>query len=81
MKIEEIEKIVVTAIQDVAPEIEPEEIDPDGDIREECNLDSMDFFNYLLALKHSTGVSIAESDYPKVSTLKTMCQYLDQRLS
>ncbi len=81
MKIEEIQTIVITAIHEVAPEIEREEIDPDGDIREECDLDSMDFFNYLLALKHSTGVSIAETDYPKVNTLNTMCQYLERKLS
>lgn len=81
MNIEEIQKIVITAIHEVAPEVEQERIDPDGDIREECDLDSMDYFNYLIALKHSTGVSIAETDYHKVRTLNTMCQYLAQKLS
>lgn len=80
MKIEEIQKLVITAIQEVAPEIEQTEIDPDGDIREECDLDSMDFFNYLIALKHATGVSIVETDFPKVNTLNAMCRYLDQKL-
>ena len=46
-----IQKMILEAIQEVAPEIEQDDIDMDEDIREECDLDSMDFLNYLIALK------------------------------
>lgn len=75
-----IQKLVITAIQQVAPEIEENDIDPDADIREACDLDSMDFFNYIIALKDATGVSIAETDYPRVNTLTSMCEYLAEKL-
>lgn len=55
-----LEKVILDAIQDVAPEIEQDDIEMDEDIREECDLDSMDFLNYLIAVKKSTGVSISE---------------------
>jgi acyl carrier protein len=67
-------------IQEVAPEIELDDIDMDKDIREECDLDSMDFLNYLIALKQSTGVSIAEGDYTQVNTFNKMQSYLSEKL-
>jgi acyl carrier protein len=76
-----IQQIILEAIQEVAPEIEQDDIDMDEDIREECDLDSMDFLNYLIALKKSTGVSIAESDYTQVNTFNKMLNYLSEKLT
>lgn len=76
-----IQKTILDAIQEVAPEIEQDDIDMDEDIREECDLDSIDFLNYLIALKKSTGVSIAEGDYTQVNTFNKMLTYLSERIS
>jgi acyl carrier protein len=76
-----IKKVILEAIQIVAPEIEQDDIEMDEDIREECDLDSMDFLNYLIALKKSTGVSIAEGDYTQVNTFNKMLNYLSEKLS
>lgn len=76
-----IQHIILAAIQEVAPEIEQEDIDIDEDIRDECDLDSMDFLNYLIALKKSTGVSIAENDYSQVNTFNKMLTYLTEKLA
>ncbi|MFT5851734.1 MAG: acyl carrier protein [Colwellia sp.] len=75
------QKIILSAIQEIAPEIEQDDIDMDEDIREECDLDSMDFINYLIALKKSTGISIAEGDYTQVNTFNKMLTYLTEKLS
>jgi len=75
-----IQQTILEAIQEVAPEIEQDDIDVDEDIREECDLDSMDFLNYLIALKKSTGVSIAEGDYSQVNTFNKMLSYLSEKL-
>ncbi|WP_114326679.1 acyl carrier protein [Candidatus Colwellia aromaticivorans] len=75
-----IQQIILEAIQEVAPEIEQDDIDMDEDIREECDLDSMDFLNYLIALKKSTGVSIAEGDYTQVNSFNKMLNYLSEKL-
>jgi acyl carrier protein len=75
-----IKKIILDAIQDVAPEIEQDDIEMDEDIREECDLDSMDFINYLIAVKKSTGVSIAEGDYTQVNTFNKMLSYLTEKI-
>ena len=75
------QQIILTAIQEVAPEIEQDDIDMDEDIREECDLDSMDFLNYLIALKQSTGISITENDYAQVNTFNKMLNYLAENLT
>jgi acyl carrier protein len=68
MIINEIERQIIKALQEVAPEIKKDDIDGDEDIREECDLDSMDFINYLAALQRSTGIKISEGDYSNFYT-------------
>ena len=77
---EEIQYLVIAAIQEVAPEVEASDINEEEDIREACDLDSMDFLNYLITLKKSTGVNILERDYVKVSSFKKMLDYLTAEL-
>lgn len=70
--------LIADALKHIAPEIEIEEIDQNEDLREECDLDSMDFLNLLTALKQSTGVSIPEGDYPKVRSFNQLQNYLEE---
>ncbi|RTR33548.1 acyl carrier protein [Shewanella atlantica] len=79
MKIQEIKVVLMKAIQEIAPEIELEDIDVDEDLRDECDLDSMDFLNYLIEIKKLTGVKITEGDYQNVNTFKKMVAYLEQK--
>lgn len=76
MNRQEIDQKVIKAIQEIAPEIVRAEIDVNEDIRDACDLDSMDFINYLIAIKQSTGVDILEKDYKKVMTYQLMVDYL-----
>lgn len=81
MNITEIERLIIEAIQDVAPEIEQHDIDVTVDIREECDLDSMDFINYLAALQKSSGVKISEADYPKFTTFNGASTFLRKHIN
>jgi acyl carrier protein len=68
------------ALYDVAPELEDEEIDPDLPLRDQTELDSMDFLNLAIALHEATGVEIPEADYPKLQSLTDIVGYLGARL-
>lgn len=81
MNTDDIEQLVLSAIQQVAPEIEMDDIEVDEDIRETCDLDSMDFINYLIAIKNATGVVIAEKDYGNANTFKKMVEFLSLKLA
>lgn len=67
---------IANAIKRIAPEIDLLDIDQDEDLREECDLDSMDFLNLLADLKQQTSISIPESDYPKVRSYNQLLAYL-----
>jgi len=76
MNTEKLEQLIIESIQEIAPEIELNDIDFDEDIREECDLDSMDFINYLEALKKASGINIAEADYAQLYTFNHTLAFL-----
>lgn len=76
-----IQKHILSAIKEATPTMEQGVIDVDEDIREECDLNAMEFQRYLSALKKSTGISISEGDYNQVNTFNKMLGYLSEKLS
>jgi len=65
------------AIVHVAPEVDPADIDPAEPLREQLELDSMDFLNVMIRLSEVLGVEVPERDYPKLDTLDAAVAYLD----
>ncbi|UIP29269.1 acyl carrier protein [Photobacterium sp. TLY01] len=81
MSKDDISALILEAIQSIAPEITEADIDPNEDLRDTCDLDSMDFLNLLAALKKNCGVNIPEADYPRIRTFTGMVDYLNDRLA
>jgi acyl carrier protein len=73
---DEIRTAVLRALSDVAPEIDPAQIRPDISLRDQIDIDSMDFLNFLIAVHKATGIEIPESDYPKLATLDGCVDYV-----
>jgi acyl carrier protein len=63
----------------IAPEVDISQIDPDGEMQDEMDLDSMDFLNLMVGLHERTGIEIPERDYPKVASLNGCVAYLAER--
>jgi acyl carrier protein len=76
---EAIRDIVVRALTGIAPEIDPAAIRPGVGLRDQLDLDSIDFFNFVLALHSRLGVDIPEADYPQLYTLDGAIAYLAAR--
>jgi acyl carrier protein len=76
MNEQELHDIVIRALTEVAPEIDPVGIDPGTDLAEQLDIDSMDFLNVIVAVHAQTGIEIPERDYPKLSTLEDAVAYL-----
>lgn len=70
--------MILSAIADVAPELEPELVDLDHDVDFwiELQLDSMDHLNVMTRLAQQTGVEIAERDYPRLTTITALRDFL-----
>ncbi len=73
---EELRQVVLRALTEVAPDVDPARIDPDTELVEQLDIDSMDFLNVVVAIHEQTGIEIAERDYGKLSTLNDAVAYL-----
>ena len=73
---DQIRQVIVEALTKIAPEIDPRSIVPGVNFREQLDLDSMDFLNFVLALHERLGVEIPEADYPHLYTLDDAVAYL-----
>ena len=70
--------VLIRELGRIAPEIEIAEIDPSGDLREEFDIDSMDFLNLVTALSTALGLEMPEADYEEMSSFDALVTYLDQ---
>lgn len=73
---QELRDVVVRALTEVAPDVDPAGIDPEADLAQQLDIDSMDFLNIIVAIHDRTGIEIPERDYPQLSTLSDAVRYL-----
>lgn len=69
-------QIIITTLRKIAPETDFEEVNPDINFRDQLDIDSMDFLNFVIGLHKATGINIPEVDYPKLFTLNGCVEYL-----
>ena len=77
----EIKTRVIAIIKSVAPEVEEGELRADRPLRDQIDLDSMDWLNVLVALHEKLRVDIPEADYGKLVTLDNLVGYLREKLA
>jgi acyl carrier protein len=76
---DEIMADVFAALARIAPEARRKSIRGDAPLRDQLDLDSMDFLNLLVALHKRTGVEIPEADYARIATIDQLVAYIAQR--
>lgn len=74
---EDIRSHVLAALAEIAPEADTTTLDPEADLADEYDLDSMDLYNLVVALEARLGVEILERDYPHLRTLAGAVAHLD----
>ncbi|HEX8942869.1 MAG TPA: acyl carrier protein [Gemmatimonadaceae bacterium] len=73
---DEIKSAVLAALRRVAPEVDPASLRGDVSIRDQVDLDSMDFLNFMLELHAALGVDVPEASYKDVATLDGCIAYV-----
>jgi acyl carrier protein len=71
---------VISAIQAVAPEVDASTLDSTRRLRDQVDLDSMDWLNVIVGLHERFGIEIPEGDYARLATLDAIGTYLHGRL-
>lgn len=73
---DEVRATVLRVLGEIAPEADLASLEPDVDLREQLDLDSMDVLNFVVGLHAALGVEIPEADYRKFATLDGGVEYL-----
>ena len=73
---EEIRAILLSVLGGIAPEADPATLDPGESLRDQLDLDSMDFLNFVIGVHERTGIEIPEADYPRLASLDGAVAYL-----
>ncbi len=78
---QELRRKVVDTLASIAPELDPQALEPDKPLRGQVDLDSFDWLRFLVALHEQLGVEIPESDYHQLTTLERLVGYLQAKLA
>ncbi len=70
---------VLTLLRAIAPELEPDTLDPGRPLRSQVDLDSMDWLNFLVSLHERFGVAIPEVDYARLVSFNDVLDYLEDK--
>jgi acyl carrier protein len=80
MNHEEIALAVKDIIATIAPDEDLSNLDPEQKLRDQIELDSMDFLDIVMELRKRYGVQVPEEDYARLATLKGCVEYLAPKL-
>ena len=73
----EIRQIVFDILAGIAPELESlSELESDQSLRDQVDLDSMDYLNFLTHISERFDIKISESDYEKLVSLNDFSEFL-----
>jgi acyl carrier protein len=59
----------------IAPEVDPARLDPELPLREQVDLASIDYLNFIIALGEALRVEIPDADYERCGTLRGILDY------
>jgi acyl carrier protein len=77
----EIRDAVLRALRAIAPEVDPATLAPNLALREQVDLDSMDFLRVLVELQRTLGVEVPETDYARLVALDDWVRYFAGRMA
>jgi len=73
---DDVRAAVLRVLMRIAPEADPAQLKPDLSLREQLDIDSMDFLNFAIGLHEEFHVDVPEADYPKLLTIDGCVNYL-----
>lgn len=75
----DVRQIVVDIISDIAPDEDVSNLDDKKSLREQLDLDSMDFLDIVMELRKRHKVEVPQEDYPKLASLESCVAYLSPK--
>ena len=76
----DIRSAVVEVFGQIVPEARGEELEADESFRDQFEIDSLDFLNFVLALEARFELQVPETEYPRLGSLSGAVNYLRERI-
>ena len=80
MTLEEIKDVILEIIQEIDEDANVDDLKPELALRDQLDLDSMDFLDIVMELRKRYKIQIPEADYPQLASLDSCVNYLLPRL-
>ena len=80
MKAEEVRSMILEVIHEIVPDEDLSNLKGDVRIRDQIEMDSMDFLDIIMELRKRYSITVPEDDYMQLSTLDSSVTYLEPLL-
>ena len=77
---DQIAQAIIDIITDIVPDEDCSSIDPAVALRDQLDLDSMDFLDIVMELRKLYNVEVPEADYGELATLDSCVNYLEPKM-
>jgi acyl carrier protein len=74
-------KLVLAIIADIAPDEDLSNVKPEVRLRDQLQLDSMDFLDIVMELRKRNGIEVPEADYGHLASLDSCADYLTPKFN
>jgi len=78
---DQVKQIVIDIIHEIAPDEDTGDLKPEINLRDQMDLDSMDFLDIVMELRKQHGIEVPEEDYPKLASLDSCAEYLTPKFN
>ena len=80
MSREEVVQLIMEIIREIVPTEDLSDVDPDIPLRDQLELDSVDFLNIVMELQMRYQLEIPEDEFIELTTLNRCAAYLGPKL-
>ena len=81
MKHEQVKKIILDIITVIAPDADVSNVKSDVRLRDQLELDSMDFLDIVMELRKRYKIEVPKAEYPQLESLDSCASYLGPKLA
>jgi acyl carrier protein len=78
---DQVKQIVIDIIAEIAPDEDTSNIKPEVKLRDQLDLDSMDFLDIVMELRKQHSIEVPEADYPELASLDSCAAYLTPKFN
>lgn len=73
---DDVKNIVLEIIEEIAPDEDLTDVKPGVRLRDQLDLDSMDFLDIVMELRKQHGIEVPEEEYQELASLDSSASYL-----